>query len=1195
MAYGKPPRESGAKLRIGPRHLKCGQVLSFWQSLLWGLGSLWSLSIGQAFAVEPPSYARQVRPFLARYCVECHSGAHPKGGLNLESYAEMVKGGDRGPSLVPHKPDDSLLVQMVESGKMPPKKARQPRPEEAAILRAWIASGARDDSAALRVALPHIAPRKKVAPAVTALSFDSKTHILAAGSYKELLFFDAQGELIARWSGLPGRVTAARFGPRGQLAVACSTPGVTTQIHLYSLALPEVPSETSPDHVLVGHTDAVYELSFSADGRYLVSGGYDRILRLWDCRTGKLLRELKDHSDAVYCVAFAPTGTLLASAGADRAVKVWDAESGRRLYTLGESTDWVYAVAWHPQGRLLAAAGVDKSIRVWEANLQGGKLVQSVFAHKTPVWRLAFSADGTTLFSLAEDGEVKAWDTDKWVEKHVYPRQPDVVRGFALRADGKYIALGRHDGVLLTLGVTDAKSAKTLWPAPARPPQITQIEPATIERGRQAVLHLRGKGLDTLSEIRTDIPGATSRVTLADPTRARIAIVAPGDAPPGRYSLQVVNSAGASKSVPIYVDAFPVVSEAAGNDTVRTAQSISLPATMVGTVHQAGQVDHFRFTAQAGQEVAILLTLGSEAKWEPILQCYDGRGQSLAVSERRQLALRIPTNGDFVVTVRDKEYRGAADFSYRLHIGPLPMIASVFPAGLQRGSEIAVALEGVHLGDQRSVRVRAPADAVPGSRIRLPLPKGVNLAGELPELIVSPFAEVVRPPGTDAQILSLPVPGVGNGLLQRPGESHLWRFRARKGQKLAIEVESSRLGFPMDSVIEVLDARHQPIARAVLRSLARTYVTFRDHDARSPGIRIENWSELAVNDYIFVGNELLRIRALPRNPDDDCQFFSEAGQRLGYLGTSPSFHAMGEPMYKVEIHPPGAVFAPNGFPSFTLYYRNDDGGPGLGRDSRLYFTAPADGDYLVRVSDARGRGGTEFVYRLVVREPKPDFTVSFSPQSPRVWRGGTVPVTVSLQRLDEFDGMVEVKVEQLPPGFSAPASNIGPLDDSTTLPLSASDKAVTPDDKAPPGRVVARATINGQTVVREALIGKPQVVEPGDIVTRTDRTEVVITPGGRATLRASIERRNGFSGRVPLDVRGLPHGVRVLDIGLNGILITEKESARTLEVYCEPWVAPVEHPIVVLARHEGKGTEHAAASVLLRVVPSPQAQRPSQR
>ena len=67
-----------------------------------------------------------------------------------------------------------------------------------------------------------------------------------------------------------------------------------------------------------------------------------------------------------------------------------------------------------------------------------------------------------------------------------------------------------------------------------------------------------------------------------------------------------------------------------------------------------------------------------------------------------------------------------------------------------------------------------------------------------------------------------------------------------------------------------------------------------------------------------------------------------------------------------------------------------------------------------------------------------------------------------------------------------------------------------------------------------------------------------------------IERRGKFAGRVPLEVRGLPHGVRVLNIGLNGILITERETSREVVLYAEPWVKPMEHPIVVLASARGR-------------------------
>ena len=80
-----------------------------------------------------------------------------------------------------------------------------------------------------------------------------------------------------------------------------------------------------------------------------------------------------------------------------------------------------------------------------------------------------------------------------------------------------------------------------------------------------------------------------------------------------------------------------------------------------------------------------------------------------------------------------------------------------------------------------------------------------------------------------------------------------------------------------------------------------------------------------------------------------------------------------------------------------------------------------------------------------------------------------------------------------------------------------------------------------------------------------------------------VERRNGFKGRVPLDVLGLPHGVRVLNVGLNGILITERETSREVVLYAEPWVKPMERPLVVLARREGTAGEFAAKPLPLKV------------
>src|SRR5262249_32249851 len=214
--------------------------------------------------------------------------------------------------------------------------------------------------------------------------------------------------------------------------------------------------------------------------------------------------------------------------------------------------------------------------------------------------------------------------------------------------------------------------------------------------------------------------------------------------------------------------------------------------------------------------------------------------------------------------------------SYRLHAGDVPVVTSVIPLGVPRGVETEVRLEGVHLGKVRTVKVKAPATAAPGTRVRIPFttPAGTPLG--LPALLGGEFPEVVSLPGDGA----LPVPGTANGLIASAGVTQTWKFSARKGQRLLLEVNAARLGSPLDSTIEVLDAKGRPLPRATLRCLAKTFVAFRDHDSQGPGIRLETWSELAMNDYLLVGSELIKIRALPRNPDDDCQFFSEQGNRL---------------------------------------------------------------------------------------------------------------------------------------------------------------------------------------------------------------------------------------------------------------------------------------------------------------------------
>jgi WD40 repeat protein len=1142
-------------------------------------------AVAPALAAEPPSYSKQIRPFFTRYCSECHNAKEFQGGLNLESYATLMEGGLHGPPLVAGKADDSRIVGQLE-GKMkptmPPKKAtRRPTPDEVAALRAWIDAGAKDDGGSTVIALPDIKARAPHAAPVAALAYRPDGKLLAAAGWREVLLIDPNsGDVVDKLPGQTGDVTALAFSRDGSLlAVASGSPDVVGEVRIYKAGAGAAPADP-PAKTIAAHKDAILDLAFSPDGKTLATCGYDRLIKLWAVETTNLVRELKDHSDAVYGVSFSPDGTLLASGSADRAVKVWQVADGKRLYTLGDSTDWVYCVAWSPDGHHLAAAGVDKSVRVWEVSAQGGKLAHGVFAHEGPVVRVAWSADNQTLYSLSEDRVAKAWDAGRMVERIVYPKQPEAPLALAVRADQKQIAIGRYDGALVLLEESTGKAQAQPLPAKPKPPVLNKAKPASAVRGQTVHVKLEGQNLDGVTEVMSGTPGLKIVVAPGGTATALdVDVTIPADSAPAAYQLTVKTDAGASGPLAFIVDRFTPVMEVEPNDSPRYGQKIALPATVVGAIGKAGDGDYFRFEAKSGQEVGVqLLTAAIGSKLEPILDLTDADGHVVAESASGLLGYTCPAAGAYAVGVRDREYRGDATMFYRLNIGDIPIVTGVFPLGIQRGAEADVQVQGVHLGPTRTVHVKASADAAVGGRLPVPLttPNGPPL-GDL-SVLVGEFPEVTST--TDVPVL--PTPGTANGRIDKPGAANTYRFQAKKGQTLFLEINARRLGSPLDSTIEILDAQGKPLPRAVLRCLSKTVVVFRDHDSAGSGIRIEGWNDLATNDYLLVGDELMRIFQLPKNPDDDCQFFSRGGQRLGYLGTTPTHHAMGQPMYKVAIHPPGTEFPPNGLPVVTLYWRNDDGGPGFGKDSRLAFDPPADGEYQVRVGDARGEGGPLYAYRLTIRPPKPSFNISFTPTAPAVTKGGATAITVNADRIDDFDGPIDVRLEDLPPGFSAPATTVPAGEFSSTLALYADATATVPAGAAPL-KLTAHATIDGQDTAREATGGEPKVTEPGDIVTTTEQADVAVAPGGEVRVTVKVERRNGFAGRIPLEVRGLPHGVRVLDVGLNGILILPQDATRTFVIYAEPWVQPTEHPFVVVAKQEGKNVEFAAKSVLLRV------------
>lgn len=117
--------------------------------------------------------------------------------------------------------------------------------------------------------------------------------------------------------------------------------------------------------LLSGHSNNVYALAFTPDGRRLVSGSRDRTLRIWDLASRTSIATLAGHSDEIFAVAVSPDGRRIVSGGRDAMIRVWDARDHFEITQLPGHASYIYCLAFSRDGRLLVSGGGDETVRLW--------------------------------------------------------------------------------------------------------------------------------------------------------------------------------------------------------------------------------------------------------------------------------------------------------------------------------------------------------------------------------------------------------------------------------------------------------------------------------------------------------------------------------------------------------------------------------------------------------------------------------------------------------------------------------------------------------------------------------------------------------------------------------------------------------------------------------------------------------------
>jgi hypothetical protein len=727
----------------------------------------------------------------------------------------------------------------------------------------------------------------------------------------------------------------------------------------------------------------------------------------------------------------------------------------------------------------------------------------------------------------------------------------------------------------------------------------------------EQVFSLAGKDLagatvlTSHKDLKPIIDAATSTAT-----KLVFKLQAPAGLGRSSHDVWVKTAGGESAKLKLYADDLAPITTTAADFKNGPVQIAQLPASVWGTLTETGQHDAYRFTAKAGEELVLDLAVaqvGSAAK-SPTLEIVNANRTVLVVNRGLDsgsdpfLAWKAPADGDYHVLVSNTTMDGSAGHVYRLTMGALSYVTAWSPLTAQMGKDTKVTLIGHHLGDKAAVTMKPEKEGM----ANVPLDAKALRFRTMPSLRVSALAQVSEVEGNDdlakAQVVILPVNvsaalrrtsfptrsgfgTAGNELENSFYDTDHFAFDAKKGQTWIIETTAAQAGSPADTKLEVLHTDGKPVARLLMQAVRDSYNNFRSVDANNPDIRLQNWEEMELNEYVWFNGDVMKIIRMPRGPDGGCFFYINDGKRRAYFDTSATSHSLDEPCYVVQPYPLGSSIAANGLPIFTVNYQNDDSGDRkIGRDSRLTFTAPADGRFVVKVTDTRGWGGERFVYSLAIREPKPDFSVKLAGMNPTVMPGASVGFSFRAERTDNFDDPIQIDITGLPPGFFASS----PLLIEAGHDLISGSLRAAPDAKAEADWSKLKITAKGKGITHDAgTFGKvtlgatPKfiiVMEPDnggravmrEIKDETQPLEITLVPG--QTVKAWIRAvRQGNDGLINLDVHGLPHGVIVDDIGLNGVQIREKENERPIFIRAANWVKDQEkliHAALSSARNE---------------------------
>jgi len=194
-----------------------------------------------------------------------------------------------------------------------------------------------------------------------------------------------------------------------------------------------------------GHTNTVMSVSIGPDGRWALSGSWDKMLRLWELSTGRCLRTFEGPGPAV-SVSISPDGRCALSGSLGGTLRLWELATGQCVRTFEGHTDSVPSVSISPDGRWALSGSWDNTLRLWE--LATGRCVSTFIGHTNSVHSVSISPDGRWALSGSPDMPLRLWDLATGQCVRTFEGHTGWVNSVSVSPDGRWALSGSDDKTL---------------------------------------------------------------------------------------------------------------------------------------------------------------------------------------------------------------------------------------------------------------------------------------------------------------------------------------------------------------------------------------------------------------------------------------------------------------------------------------------------------------------------------------------------------------------------------------------------------------------------------------------------------------------------------------------------------------------------------------------------------------------------